>query len=103
MIVGCTIMSLSPGFLQNFIDPQLQNSLNLNDLKLQRDWSKVTHQVIIIIVMIIVVMIVIIVIMLMMMMMMMMMIIIIIIIIMIIIIIIRRRCGSCASSRAGSS
>jgi len=43
-IVGCSIMSLSRDFLGNFIDRNLQNSLNLNDLKLERDWRNVTHQ-----------------------------------------------------------
>ncbi|CAE8651944.1 unnamed protein product [Polarella glacialis] len=42
-IVGCNIMSLQRDFIGNFIDRNLQNSLNLNDLKLERDWSKVTH------------------------------------------------------------
>eukprot|EP00442_Polarella_glacialis_P009890 CAMPEP_0115115300 /NCGR_PEP_ID=MMETSP0227-20121206/42599_1 /TAXON_ID=89957 /ORGANISM="Polarella glacialis, Strain CCMP 1383" /LENGTH=477 /DNA_ID=CAMNT_0002515923 /DNA_START=1 /DNA_END=1434 /DNA_ORIENTATION=+ len=36
-------MSLQRDFIGNFIDRNLQNSLNLNDLKLERDWSKVTH------------------------------------------------------------
>jgi hypothetical protein len=44
IIVGCNIMSLQRNFLGNFIDRNLQNSLNLNDLKLEKDWSKVTHQ-----------------------------------------------------------
>eukprot|EP00930_Biecheleria_cincta_P035478 TRINITY_DN24399_c0_g1_i1.p1 TRINITY_DN24399_c0_g1~~TRINITY_DN24399_c0_g1_i1.p1 ORF type:complete len:4764 (+),score=1067.82 TRINITY_DN24399_c0_g1_i1:48-14339(+) len=44
MIIGCNIMSLRQDFIGNFIDRNLQNSLNLNDLKLDRDWSKVTHQ-----------------------------------------------------------
>lgn len=43
-IIGCNIMSLQRNFLGNFIDRNLQNSLNLNDLKLEKDWSKVTHQ-----------------------------------------------------------
>ena len=43
-IIGCNIMSLQRDFIGNFIDRNLQNSLNLNDLKLDRDWSKVTHQ-----------------------------------------------------------
>eukprot|EP00435_Cladocopium_sp_Y103_P004570 s2426_g1.t1 len=42
-IIGCNIMSLQRDFIGNFIDRSLQNSLNLNDLKLDRDWSKVTH------------------------------------------------------------
>ena len=37
-------MSLSHDFLGSFIDRNLQNSLNLNDLKLEKDWTKVTHQ-----------------------------------------------------------
>ncbi|CAE7296222.1 RNF213, partial [Symbiodinium sp. CCMP2456] len=43
-IIGCNIMSLQKDFIGHFIDRNLQNSLNLNDLKLDRDWSKVTHQ-----------------------------------------------------------
>jgi hypothetical protein len=43
-IIGCNIMSLSKDFLGSFIDRNLQNSLNLNDLKLEKDWTKVTHQ-----------------------------------------------------------
>eukprot|EP00931_Biecheleriopsis_adriatica_P017997 TRINITY_DN1271_c1_g1_i1.p1 TRINITY_DN1271_c1_g1~~TRINITY_DN1271_c1_g1_i1.p1 ORF type:complete len:4782 (+),score=1057.93 TRINITY_DN1271_c1_g1_i1:65-14410(+) len=43
IVIGCNIMSLQRDFIGNFIDRNLQNSLNLNDLKLDRDWTKVTH------------------------------------------------------------
>jgi hypothetical protein len=43
MIIGCNIMSLQKEFLANFIDRNLQNSLNLNDLRLERDWSNVSY------------------------------------------------------------
>jgi hypothetical protein len=43
-IIGCNIMSLRKDFLGEFIDPVLQNSLSLNDLKLERDWTKVTYE-----------------------------------------------------------
>lgn len=43
-IFGCNIMSLHKDFLPRFIDRDLENSLNLNDMKLEKDWTKVSQE-----------------------------------------------------------
>jgi hypothetical protein len=46
VVIGCNIMCLtnSKDFLAKFIDRNLENSLNLNDLKLDKDYTHITHQ-----------------------------------------------------------